>query len=155
MFCRLGLIRDVKVIMVQGGRPCAGALGLRLFAVSWLGGWIHQYSDGSFLRGYRVTGEIWNGEGRLELESNALGLCVICEPIPFWWAQQMMVRVLIAFQIWWAWVTSKLCTPLHFQYVNDTAMIPGDAPVWKGVKRSHCMPFFDSCEAIRFAEESY
>lgn len=39
----------------------------------------------------------WNGDERLEPESNALGLCVICELIPFWWAQQMTVRMLIAF----------------------------------------------------------
>lgn len=114
MFSRLGLIRDVRVIMVQGGRPCAGALGLWLFTVFWLGEWIHQYSDGHLLGGYRVTGEIWNGEGRLELESNALGLCVIGELIPFWWAQQMTVWVLIAFQIWWARLTSKLCS--HFLF---------------------------------------
>lgn len=101
MFSRLGLIRDVRVIMVQGGRPCAGALGLWLFTVFWLGEWLHQYSDGSLLRGYWVTGEIWKRRREAhsvrELESNALGLCVICELIPFWWAQQMTVCVLIAF----------------------------------------------------------
>lgn len=32
MICRRTLIRDVKVIMVQGGRPCAGALGLLLLS---------------------------------------------------------------------------------------------------------------------------
>ena len=32
MICRPMLIRDVKVIMVQGGRPCKGALGLVLLA---------------------------------------------------------------------------------------------------------------------------
>lgn len=101
MFSRLGLIRDVRVIMVQGGRPCAGALGLWLFTLFWREEWIHQYSDGGLLRGLRryLRDLEWRRETHSvrELKLNALGLCVICELIPFWWAQQMTARVLIAF----------------------------------------------------------
>lgn len=105
MFCRRGLIRDVRVIIVQGGCPCTGALGLPLFAVFLLGEWIHQYSDGSLLRGYRVTGEIQRGEDGLKLKSNTRRLCVICELSPFCWAQHMTVWILMSFKIWWAWLT--------------------------------------------------
>lgn len=67
MFCRLGLIRDVRMIMVQGGRPCTKALGLLLFAVFWLGEWIHQYSDSRLLRGYSSH---WRDlEGRRETQT--------------------------------------------------------------------------------------
>lgn len=66
MFSRLGLIRDVRVIMVQGGRPCAGELGLWLFTDC--SDWENEYiSIQMAASSGGVPGEIWNGEERLNL----------------------------------------------------------------------------------------
>lgn len=134
MFCRRGLIRDVRVIIVQGGCPCTGALGLPLFAVFLLGEWMHQYSGGGLLRDYRVTGEIQRGEDGLKLKSNTRRLCVICELSPFCWAQHMTVWISVSFKIWWA------CWPLIFIFNIQTDNIQDGDPVYKVWKEVSVFP---------------